>query len=53
MAGLVVSIVSFVDRAKACLEAENGANAAAYSLLMALVSVAVIGGAALVKGLGG
>jgi hypothetical protein len=35
MAGPVVSMVSFVARAKACRQSKNGANATAYPLLVA------------------
>jgi Flp pilus assembly pilin Flp len=51
MAGLVVSMVSHVARAKACLQSENGANATTYSLLVAFVASAVIGGASLFNAL--
>ena len=53
MAGLVVSMVSFVARAKTCLQSKNGANATAYSLLVGFVAFAVIGGANLLNSLVG
>ncbi|MDQ0755523.1 hypothetical protein [Arthrobacter sp. B3I4] len=53
MAGLVVSLVSFVARAKMCLQSDSGANATAYSLLVALVALGIIGGANLFAALGG
>jgi Flp pilus assembly pilin Flp len=51
MAGLVVSMVSFVARAKACRQSKNGANATAYPLLVAFLALAVIGGASLFNAL--
>ena len=52
MAGLLVSMATFVARAKACLQSENGANATAYSLLVVLLALTVIGGANLFNALG-
>lgn len=45
MTGLMVSMLSFIAGVKNKLESEKGATATEYSLLIAFIAFAVIGGA--------
>ncbi|MET1153774.1 Flp family type IVb pilin [Arthrobacter sp.] len=45
MTGLMVSMLSFIAGVKNKLESEKGATATEYSLLVAFIAFAVIGGA--------
>ncbi|MGO4120067.1 Flp family type IVb pilin [Arthrobacter sp. YAF16] len=45
MTGLMVSMLAFVAGVKNKLESEKGATATEYSLLVAFIAFAVIGGA--------
>lgn len=45
MTGLMVSMLAFVSGVKDKLESEKGATATEYSLLVAFIAFAVIGGA--------
>lgn len=50
MTGLMVSMLAFVAGIKDKLESEKGATATEYSLLIAFVAFAIIGGATIFGG---